>query len=641
MGIIAGIHKKFNSGEVRATLAKMFEVQRHRDPKGKISSIVFDEDIAIGGINHFDPVPHLSDNLQATSGKHNPGESIHAFVDGIVLEVAKLKQELERSGLTVSPASSSVVVSAYSRWGLDFMSHLEGEFSCAIWDQKNQILVLARDPHGLKPLHYFAKSGSLIFSSEIKGLLAAGIPHEIDLTSLSDFLSLNCFPYPATIFKNVFQVPPGSLLIADNDGVRIKTYWQPAISIDKSITLDDAVSLLSKRLKCAVEKRMVSDEVYCFLSGGLDSSAIVSLATEVSGKTVHAVSVGFEDEEANELQDAAIMAKHAGVKLHQVIAQPDSFFDILDTLILHHDSPFTDTSAYPTFFAAKLASQFTDIILTGDGPDQSMGGSSHHVFAVKNDIFSHRTQRQKLFAKFGVQLLDKVVHSPTPTLLSKVHRKFYRNSISPVHYAYDLRSYFPDIVKKFLCSEDLWEIHVRKNPYRHPESWFEEAAGLDDINKYLYADMKFYGPDDLMTKVDRMCMAQGLETLCPFYDLKLAAIVNKLPGNYKIKTTERGEILTKFILRKICENRFPKHILTKRKQGFGIPLEKWLKQNNGSALREILLDSRSLNRKYFKKDSLEKFVKVFLQDGGDYFFPGSHALFGLLTLELWHQKYLD
>jgi len=180
----------------------------------------------------------------------------------------------------------------------------------------------------------------------------------------------DCIPCPATIFKDIYQVPPGSMLIVDRDGVRMKTWWEPGTVVDHSITFEDATSALSSVFKRSVEKRILNNNVYCFLSGGIDSSAIVSFAAEISGKKVHAVSVGFEEEEENELHDAEMMARHVGAEFYPLVVKPDSFFDMLEILVFYHDSPFTDTSAYPTYFAAQAGVGIADVILTGDGPDQ-------------------------------------------------------------------------------------------------------------------------------------------------------------------------------------------------------------------------------------------------------------------------------
>lgn len=640
MGIIAGIYSKSNQSDIIEILRKMLQCQAHRDK----SNIVTLEKtaLAIGMANkHENIFCGKLEKKDFSTYDLRRGNGIHAIVDGIVLNAPTLQRDFQGVGISIPiPLCSFIVEVAYEKWGIDFMSHLEGEFSCAIWDDHQKRLILARDPYGHKPIHYSNDARQFAFSSEIKGVLAAGANKEIDLVGLSDYLSLNCIPYPGTIFKGIYQVPPGSLLIFEKDEVRIKPYWAPVIKENISLDFNDAVEMLSQKLKSAVRKRMVTDNTYCFLSGGIDSSAILSFASELTGSKVHAVTVGFEEAEESELADAERMAKHVGAVHHQVVASPGSFFDMLDTLVFHHDSPFTDTSAYPTYYAGKLAADYTDLILTGDGPDQSMGGSDHHVFALENNLFSNRNCFYQSLCDAASKIIAQLHSEPTPSIISKMRRKLYRDSLSPFHAAYDLRSYFPDIVKRYMCSDTLWEVHKKNDPFRHPAAWFEKVKSLDQINRYLYADMVFYVPDDLMIKVDRMCMAHGLETLSPFQDIDLAKVVNQLPGKYKIKR-EYNHISTKHILKKSCERRFPADTLAKKKQGFGIPLEKWLRKDNGQALKEILLDDRTLNRGIFKKCSIVSMVKTFLSNRGDYFYPSANMIAGFITLELWHRKYLD
>lgn len=640
MGLIAGIYTKNNDDNLNNYLNPMMACQAHRDNGPQTSYL--NNIVTLGMVNSHNTILCGSNKIQTTEVSIENKSGIHAFVDGIVLEGLKHKESLEdMSYQKLIPTSSAMIEAAYEKWGLDFMSHLEGEFSCAIWDNNKKMLILARDPFGHKPLHYYSENGKFIFSSEIKGILAAGVTKEIDLKSVSDFLSLNCIPCPATIFKNIMQVPPGSMLILNNGDIKIIKYWSSELYEDKKKSFNDAVSEVKEALYNAIKKRILSDDIYCFLSGGIDSSAIVAFASEISSKPIKAISVGFNEKERNEIEDAAVLAKHVGAEHYKVIASPDSFIDMLDTIVFHHDSPFTDTSNYPSYYAAKLARGFTDKIITGDGPDQTMGGSGHHVFALKNDLFRKRSVLYKKINGLGAGFIKLLSGDPTPSILSKIERKLYRGSVTPVHAAYDLRSCFPNIVKRYLCTQDLWDYHVKHNPYKLPESWFEEAGEVDDINKYLYADVRFYVPDDLMVKVDRMCMAHGLETLSPFQDIGLAKIINSLPGNYKINVSESGEITTKYILKEVCKSKFPKHTLEKTKQGFGIPIEKWLRQDNGKTLKEILLDPRTLTRNYFKTKSMETLVNSFIKGKGDYFFPNAMGIVGLLSLELWHRKYID
>lgn len=643
MGIIAGIYSKTDRLNLKNLLESMMQCQAHRDRTNP--SVFLKSRLAFGMANKHDTVfcNQIEKDSNPSEAINKKSNGIYAFVDGIVLDVPRLRKFFEDDGGRVPvPSGSSVIEAAYEKWGIDFMTHLEGEFACAVWDDNLQTLILARDPYGHKPLHYCNDDPEqFVFSSEIKGVLTAGIKREIDLVSLSDYLSLNCIPFPGTVFKGVYQVPPGGLLILRNNEIQIQPYWSPVISEDTSISFNDAVDLVSEKLESAVKKRIVGDKTYCFLSGGIDSSAILSFASDMAGKKVHAITVGFEEAEKSELEDAERMAKHVGAEHHQVIATPDSFFKMLDTLVFHHDQPFSDTSAYPTYYAGKLGGSFTDVILTGDGPDQSMGGSGHHVFAIESNLFFPRKKFAQFFCSVGAKMFSLLYNDPTPTYVSKIGRKLYRDSLSPVRAAYDLRSYFPYFVKKYMCSDSLWEVHKAHDPFRHPDNWFEKVRNLDPINQYLHADMEFYVPDDLMIKVDRMCMAHGLETLSPFQDLELAKIVNRLPGSFKIKNTLDDGVITKYILKKCCEKRFPPDTLSKKKQGFGIPLEKWLKKDNGGLLKEILFDERTLKRGFFKKESILNMLKNFFSNRDDYYYPSPNMIVSLLTFELWCRRYMD
>ncbi|MFH1460558.1 MAG: asparagine synthase (glutamine-hydrolyzing) [Candidatus Omnitrophota bacterium] len=641
MGIIAGIFSKDKFfDDIKNAVQKMMEVQKYRDQTKPI--FVADANYAISMANQqnyvFEKQPvDLKLNFESENIKNT-----YAFVDGVVLDVPKHRAYFVQKGYKINHNSCSAIVAcAYQEWGTDFMKYLEGEFACVVFDSKEKKIILVRDPYGHKPLHYYHNSQGIIFSSEIKGILASGIKPKIDMCALSEFLSLNCIPYPRTIFENIEQVCPGNMVIFSDNGLQEKKYSNLEFNINTTIAESEAIDLVTQGIKAAVQKRIVGNNVFCFLSGGIDSSALLSFASELTASPVNAISIGFDEAEVNELEYAKLMAKHVGAKHQYFIAKPDSFFNMLNELVWHHDQPFTDTSAYPTYYAAKLARGLTDVILTGDGPDQTMGGSGHHVFAFKNNLFTSRNIILQLISRFGSAIIGMLRNPQSRDILNKIRRKMYRDSLSGVTAAYDLRSFFPDIIKKQICSEELWQAHCKNNPYNHPEKWFKNAGNVDAINKYLYADVQFYVPDDLMIKVDRMCMAHGLETLSPFQDVKLAEIVNSIPGKYKIHKSDTGEITTKYILKEVCQKRFPAEILNKKKQGFGIPLEKWLRSNNGQYLRDILFDSKSLNRGFFKKKSIIKFVNDFINEKGDYYYPSSGGIVALLTFELWAQKYYD
>jgi len=642
MGIIAGL-LNVDAESISEKIMHMVTCQKHRDSAQPL--VYLQERMALAMVNHHDSLCFGLGRKTETSAVsiRSANSDVIVLLDGILLDAHNCRKlVLSSDEQNTATTSSQIIELAYRKWGLDFAEKLEGEFSCVVWDAKQKKLVLLRDPYGHKPLHYYFKDGLVAFASEIKGVLAAGIKRSVNMIGLSDFLSLNCVPCPATIFQDIFQVPPGCMAIIENGTVKVKQYWSPKMDVTNAdIPLGEAVSQFAEAFGNAVKKRMVTDDTYCFLSGGIDSSAVVSFAAEYSNKPIHCFSVGFKEEERNELEFAAAMSKHVGAIHHQVIATPDSFLEMMDTLVSHHDSPFTDTSAYPSYFAGKLARNLTDVILTGDGPDQILAGSGHHVFALHNNLFSPKRKINRYLFKAGVDFLSMVTEQPVGSIAAKIRRKLYRDSLSSVHAIYDLRSCFPDLAKKYLCTADFWKAHQQNDPYRHPESWFSEAGDVDDMNKYLFADIKFYVTDDLMIKVDRMCMAHGLETLSPFQDVAVGRVASSLPSKYKINFSASGDITTKYLLREVCKSRFPKIILNKPKQGFGIPLAKWLRYNNCKFIKETLLDSKTLSRGYFKKESLERLIELFESGNNDYYFPSPMGLVALLTLELWHRRYID
>jgi asparagine synthase (glutamine-hydrolysing) len=653
MGVIGGIC--FSEGPA-ARLRALLDCQAHR--AAGAAAITHDgPGFALGMCNPHDgiwasfagpdgpagPTPRRRSAPSLRSG------GVHVVVDGIVLDGPALREELADRGVFVArPTCAALLAGAYRAWGLGFMEHLEGEFSCAVWDDERRRLVLARDPFGSRPIHYSEERGEVVFSSEIKGVLAAGVTSGVDLQSLSTLLSLNGVPAPGTLFSTIKKVEPGTLRVFESEprSSRSHCYWSPIPEIDAAISAEQAAEELEAQLQQAVRRRMLRPETYCLLSGGMDSSCVVSLATEAGGRPVHAVSIGFEDASYNELDDARAMAEHVGAEHHYEICKPHALPELVEKVVRHQDEPFFDTSAFPTHDAARLASSVTDLVLTGDGPDQLHGGSPHHVFAVETGHFNDAPgwldplRRRALSA--GQQLLRPLLDrlDPRPSLAAKVHRKLHRLAQSPIRSFFDIEAYFPEIVKRHVCSPELWRHHEQSHPYALPEQWFAECGDADDVCKVLHADVRLFLPDDLMIKVDRMFRVFGVETLSPFLDRGVARAFLKLPGRLRVRE-EAGEVITKGTLRRVTDPRLPQRLREKKKQGFGVPLDRWLREEHGDFLREMLLDSRSLSRGIFRPEVVRRMVETFLAGRNDYFYANEFAMIGMASLEVWHRAYID
>lgn len=635
MGIIGGIWQ-FRRGEVApaSLIRALLEVQAHRD-NSPSESIYADQCRAFAMRN-----THGGDGPRAGDGEARAVQGVYAFVDGIVLDRRQLARTLSledrRDGL---PSGPMLVAAAYRRWSSDFRRHLDGEFSCAIWDSNRNALMLARDPFGHKPLHFFHDAAQFAFSSEIKGLLATGIPASVNLQALSDFLTLNSVPGPSTPFQRIQQVLPGELVRITEAGIERSSYWSPLPFLRWGIDEEEAVEEVEGALAQSVRRRMSNGPTYCFLSGGLDSSLVVSTASKCAAGSVRAVSVGFEEGSFDEIGNAARLCRHLGVQHHTVICRRQSFLSLLETLLEFHDQPFTDTSAYPTYFAARAAREHTDVVLTGDGPDQLVGGSNHHVAFLRDNPLSRSRAVQRLLCRAVSRIIGDGSRSPLPSLVSRIRRRIARLAEPAIGSAYC--TYFRDPVKNYLCTPELWEYHANAHPFRLLDACFDEASDRDTTSRYLNLDVRLYVPNDLMVKVDRMCMAHGLETLSPFQDQNLASILLSLPGSLKLRRNADGGFDRKYILRKIAHNRLPPELMAHPKHGFEIPVEGWLRQDGGRYLQEILLDRRALERGYFKAESIRTLVRSFVTNQSDYYFASAYAMVALLTIELWHRRYID
>jgi asparagine synthase (glutamine-hydrolysing) len=643
MGVIGGI---CFSADPSARLRAILDCQSHR-AAGAVTVVHAGPGYALGMQN-----PH--DGVWADGGEgQRPGadaavRSPHAVVDGIVLDGPALRAELADRGVVVErPTCAALVAGAYRAWGLGFMEHLEGEFACAIWDDDRRRLVLARDPFGSRPIHYFDRDDEVVFSSEIKGVLAAGVVSGVDLRSLSHLLSLNGVPAPGTLFRAIKKVEPGTLQVFESEPRRSRSrgYWSPIPEIERGIGVEEAAEELEAALRRAVRRRMLRPETFCLLSGGMDSSCVVSLAAEAGDRPVHAVSIGFEDASHNELDDARAMARHVGAEHHYEICKPHALPELVEKVVRHQDEPFFDTSAFPTHDAARLAASVTDLVLTGDGPDQLNGGSPHHVFAVETGHFAPpgrldpaRRRALTTTERLLRPLLDRL--DPRPSLPAKVRRKLHRMALSPIRSFFDIEAYFPEIVKRHLCSPELWRHHVESHPYALPERWFAECEDADSICKVLHADVRLFLPDDLMVKVDRMFRVFGVETLCPFLDRGVARTFLKLPGRLRV-SEESGRVVTKRTLRRITDPRLPPRLREKKKQGFAVPLDRWLREEHGDYLRDTLLDSRALSRGIFRPEVVRRMVETFLAGENDYFYANEFAMIGMVSLEVWHRTYID
>jgi asparagine synthase (glutamine-hydrolysing) len=550
--------------------------------------------------------------------------------NGEIYNYRELKKDLQSRGHRFKTNSDTeTIVHAFEEYGADCVKYLRGMFAFAIYDFRNESLFIARDRVGKKPLFYaLTPNGNFVFGSELKVLLEHGeISKNIDYSALDAYLTFGYVPEEFCIFKSVEKLAPGSFLIYKNGEITTRKYWDFDYSgVSEAKSEAEYVEELREKLKEAVRVRLVSEvPLGAFLSGGVDSSAIVAMMSQILEKPVKTFSIGFNEDSFNELKFARIAAKHFETEHHEFIVTPD-LVETADELVWHFDEPFADSSALPTFMVAKMARDFVTVVLSGDGGDELFAGYTRYVTDKK------RSGLEKLPLGLRQNLLRPL--SAALPHGAKGKNFLYNASLDSVDRYIDSISYFGELKKNA-----LYDKNFRRNlngDFGQAAKIYQEIAGTpkseNPVDRLLYLDSKTYLPSDILTKVDRMTMAASLEARVPLLDHELIEFVQKIPAHLKLKDLE-----TKYIFKKALEGVVPREILYREKQGFGVPVGEWINSHLKERINETLLEKRTRERGFFD----EKYVAVLLDEHRKNRRDHSHALWILWMLELWHRKFAD
>ena len=550
--------------------------------------------------------------------------------NGEIYNYRELKKDLESRGFKFRTNSDTeTIIHAFDEFGPDCVNRLRGMFAFAIWDKRDQSLFMARDRVGKKPLFYtVTPDGEFVFGSELKVLLEhGGIKREIDHGALDAYLTFGYVPEELCIFKGVHKLEPGYFLIYKDGNVRTERYWDFDFSADPLRESEDDIArdLLGK-LTDAVETRLISEvPLGAFLSGGVDSSAIVGLMSQIMDQPVKTFSIGFNEDSFSELKYARLAAEHFKTDHHEFILTPD-FVDIVDDLVWHFDEPFADSSALPTYMVSKLAREHVTVILSGDGGDELFAGYTRYVtdrdragtgripLAVRKNLLRPLSEALPHGARGKNYLFN----------ISQDAAGRYIDSISHFNGPRKRALYSSEIKSKMNGSFALGEELYRKIALN--------SGSNDEVENLLYLDSKTYLPSDILTKVDRMSMASSLEARSPLLDHELIEYVTRIPSAMKLKGSE-----TKYIFKKAIEGFVPREILHREKQGFGVPIGDWINLQLKDRITGDLSDKHSLERGYFDAN----YVNLLLDEHGRGRRDHSHALWTLWMLELWHRRFVD
>jgi len=563
----------------------------------------------------------------------NEDDSIWIVFNGEIYNYQELRAFLLEKGHTFKTRTDTeVIVHLYEEFGPACLEKLRGMFSFAIWDQNAKTLFLARDRVGIKPLYYHLTGTALVFASEIKAILAdPSVDREVAPELIDRFLTFQYMPGEETLLKGIQKLAPGHYLLVKDGQPVIRQYWdlQFAESAqDKSV--EQAEAELLKLLSETVGQHMIADvPVGILLSGGVDSTGVLSLAADNTDKKIATFTVGFSGEHfADERPYARLAAKRYGTQHYEMTISAGDFAAFMPKYVWHMEEPVCEPPAIALYYVSKLAREHVTVLLSGEGGDEAFAGYSNY----RNLVWLERIKRGGPLLNsalaggmslgnslFGMSRLTKYV----PLMQDRFPDYYYSRTSNPHRttgnglggvYSADFRG----AIDRDLSIEPMRALQSR-------------VRGLNTLDAMLYIDTKTWLPDDLLIKADKMTMANSIELRVPLLDHKVLEFAASLPSRLKL-----NGLKTKFILKKALSSRIPKEIRDRKKTGFPVPYESWLRTDLKDLVWDVLTDSRTTNRGYFSKTAVEGLLRA-NSNGSDY----SKAIFSLVSLELWQRTFLE
>lgn len=566
------------------------------------------------------------------AGGHQPitneDRSIWIVFNGELYNFQTLRVRLEASGHRFATQSDTeVIVHLYEERGADFVEEIEGMFALALWDDRQKRLILARDRFGKKPLLYAEAGGRLWFGSEFQALLADDeIDRRVDYDALDEYLSFMSVPAPLTIYRQIRKLPPAHVLVRDERGTRVSRYWSLSYTPKLRLTEADAIGELTRLMTEAVKKRLISEvPLGAFLSGGVDSSAVVALMARLSTTPVKTFSIGFDEAGFNELLHARRVAERFGCEHHEFEVRPHAV-EVLPTLVQHYGEPYADSSAIPSFYLSRLTRQHVTVALNGDGGDEMFAGYMWHLAGR----LAERWQRVPAGVRRAAEGAAEKLIPRSANRRSAAARlaRFLAGASQPraERYRAWLSVFTPDL------KQELYGGRARTSGVDRLAPIFAAHQDLDAVDAMLAADVEWYLPTDLLVKMDIATMANSLEGRSPFLDHPLAEFVARLPSHFKL----RGRT-SKYLLKKALADVVPPENLHRPKQGFAVPIGSWFRGELRDMLADHVLGARFAGRGLFDRRAVQRLFDDHQQGRADY----AHHLWVLLMLELWFRACID
>lgn len=562
----------------------------------------------------------------------NADQTLWIVFNGEIYNFLEERRALEKLGYSFkSRSDTEVILALYEEYGEKFLDHLRGMFALALWDSRQGQLIIARDRIGKKPLKYYADDQGIVFGSELKALLKhPRVPRQVDPVAIHHYLTLQYVPAPLTGFQNIRKLHPGHYLRVRQGEITEHQYWQLNVRDKKAQSQEAWIEQIRTTMEDCVKHRMMSDvPLGAFLSGGIDSSAVVAYMAKHSSHPVKTFSIGFGEKSHNELPYAQQVAKLFGTDHTEFVVEPKAI-DILPHLAYHYEEPFADSSALPTYYLAQMTRQHVTVALNGDGGDENFAGYDRYpIFALADRLrrWLPTGVRQALGVGVGI-----VAQAYASTMTDRVSRFVTSLNHPPARRYLEYMQYFSDEWKSAIYTKEF-QTRVPSAPtWKLIETLMAGAGTRDVVDQLLYADIQSYLPDDLLAKVDIATMAVSLEGRSPLLDHHMLELTASMPSALKIYKGQK-----KYIFRQALRGIIPDAILDRKKMGFGVPIEQWFRGELKAYLREHLLDGRFAARNILQPAAVERLIHQHQTGKVSY----AYQLWALLMLELWYEQYFD
>ena len=557
----------------------------------------------------------------------NEDDSVWIVFNGEIYNFEELRLILVTKGHQFkTKTDTEVIIHAYEEYGVDFLNQLRGMFAFALWDEKKQILFCARDRVGIKPFYYTSTKQGILFASELKALLTdERVDREVNRQAIDRTLSFYSLPGEMTMFKHIHKLLPGHYLVVQDDKIIIKKYWDLNFAPNYTKNFKDATQELFELIRESVRLHMISDVPVGFLlSGGVDSTALLSLAIHETKKEISTFTIGFEGRNfADERPYAKIASDKFGTKHYEMTIGAKDFLDFLPNYVSIMEEPVCEPPAIALYFISKLAKERVKVLISGEGGDEAFAGYPNY----RNMLLLDKIRRNIPFGSDVLRLASKTPYLANrmnkfkPFLELPLTQAYYSRTSSPQTFCNKnfRRLYTPD----FLSSIDHGLTQNYINNCVKPDSAFSL------LNKMLYIDTKTWLPDDLLVKADKITMANSIELRVPLLDHKILEFAGTLPENFKVRNFK-----TKRILKQAFTGIVPTEILNRKKTGFPIPYQEWMRNEHKDAIHDLLLSSGAMSREYFERKTVENILSDNVKNS---MYP--KEVFTLAVLELWLQTF--